>query len=146
MGCRCRDAAAVVLAVLAVLVLVVVLGGCGGSGGGARSDRQAARAVALEYMSAAHAADAQRLCAVLSTAAQSEVEIGDTCEDALRGGLAGFDGPAEHFVMSTFRLTLNGSTGQASVEFTDSRRRALFRFPLVRQGGRWFVASALTWR
>jgi hypothetical protein len=97
-------------------------------------------------MRAANAADGQRLCSLLSSAAQSEVEIGDTCEHALAGGLAGFGGPAEHFLMNTFRLTLNGSTGEASVQFVDSRRHAMFRFPLIRQGGRWLVASALTWR
>jgi hypothetical protein len=48
--------------------------------------------------------------------------------------------------MNTFKLTLSGVTGEVSVEFTDSQRRAAFRFPLIRQGGRWFVASALTWR
>jgi hypothetical protein len=150
MGCRIRDAAAHVRVLVALVVLgALVLTGCGSTGGTARSDREAARAVALEYMRAAQAADGQRLCAVLSSAAQSEVEIGDTCERALQGGLAGFDGPAEQFVMSTFRLSLNGSTGEASVEFTDSRRRGRrtqFRFPLVRQGGHWYVASALTWR
>jgi hypothetical protein len=123
-----------------------MLAACGSSPGSGAGDVSAARAVALEYMRAANAADGARLCAVLSSAAQSEVEIGDTCEHALRGGLAGFDGPAEHFVMRTFRLRLNGSTGEASVQFTDSRRHARFRFPLVRQGGQWFVASALTWR
>jgi hypothetical protein len=127
------------------VVAALGLSACGG-GGGAGGDRAAARNVALEYMRAANAADGRRLCAVLSSTAQSEVEIGDTCEQALAGGLAGFDGPAEHFLMNTFKLALSGATGHVSVQFTDSRRRSVFRFPLIRQGGRWLVASALTWR
>lgn len=142
---RRRGPFAAMLAVVA-LAPASIVAGCGGGAGSTATNRAAARAVALAYMRAANAADGSRLCAVLSSAAQSEVEIGDTCAHALAGGLAGFDGAAEHFVMSTFRLTLKGSTGEASVEFTDSRRRAVFRFPLIRQGRQWLVASALTWR
>jgi hypothetical protein len=134
------------VAILAAVATTLTVAACGGATSSADRNRAAARTVALEYMHAANAADGRRLCAVLSSAAQSEVEIGDTCGHALAGGLAGFGGPAEHFVMSTFKLTVSGGTGEASVEFTDSRRRALFRFPLIRQGGQWFVASALTWR
>lgn len=128
------------------VILAAGLSACGGGAASAGSDRAAARAVALEYMRAANADDGSGLCSVLSSAAQSEIEIGGTCEQALAGGLAGFDGPAEHFLMNTFTLKLTGATAKASVQFTDSRRQALFRFPLIRQGGRWLVASALTWR
>lgn len=148
MPSRQRRGAATSRAAGAALVaaLVWALAGCGGGASSGQRERAQARAVALEYLTAAHAGDGARLCAVLSSIAQSEVEIGDTCERALAGGLAGFNGPAEHFLMNTFRLTLNGSTGQVSVQFTDARGHGLFRFPLIRQGGRWLVASALTWR
>jgi hypothetical protein len=128
------------------LLSAAALSACGGGATAQGGARAGARAVALEYMNAANAADGRRLCAVLSSAAQSEVEIGDTCEHALAGGLAGFGGSAEHFLMNTFKLTLSGVTGEVSVEFTDGHRRTAFRFPLIRQGGQWFVASALTWR
>jgi hypothetical protein len=141
-----RDTRSTLLLAALAAVAATALSACGGGAAGQGTERAAARAVALRYMSAANADDGPELCAALSSAAQSEVEIGGTCAQALAGGLAGFDGPAEHFLMNTFKLTLAGSTGEVSVQFTDSRRRDLFRFPLIRQSGRWLVASALTWR
>jgi hypothetical protein len=120
-----------------------LIAGCGG-GGAARSLAQA-RAVALSYLRAAHADNGRGLCAVLSTAAQSEVEIGGTCAQALAGGLAGFDGPLEQFDMRTFTVTVHGQTGHASVQFTGAHS-GVFQFPLIRENGVWSVASALTWR
>jgi hypothetical protein len=116
-----------------------------GCGGGGASPAAQARAVALSYLRAAHADSAAGLCAVLSTAAQSEIEIGGTCEQALAGGLAGFDGPAEQFEMRTLRIALHGLTANVSVDFTGPGS-GVFRFPLIRQNGVWSVASAVTWR
>jgi hypothetical protein len=129
-------------AVLALATCAAALAGCGGAAGGGRSQ---ARAVALSYLRAASTNDGRGLCAVLSNAAQSEVEIGATCQQALSGGLAGFDGPKEHFEMRTLKLTLSGAAGHVSVRFT-GLRQGVFRFVLIRQNGVWSVASALTWR
>lgn len=130
------------VAALALAACAAALAGCGGGAGGGGSQ---ARAVALSYLRAASTNDGRRLCAVLSIAAQSEVAIGSTCEQALSGGLAGFDGPKEHFEMSTLKLSLSGAAGHVSVRFT-GLRRGVFRFGLIRQNGVWSVASALTWR
>jgi hypothetical protein len=120
----------------------LIAAGCGGGGMGSATQ---ARAVALAYVRAAHANDASALCAVLSSAAQSEIEIGGTCEQALAGGLAGFDGPLEQFDLRTLKLSIHGVTGHASVAFTGARS-GVFHIPLIRQNGAWLVASALTWR
>jgi hypothetical protein len=120
----------------------LIVAGCGG--GGASSATQA-RAVALSYIRAANANDGGGLCAVLSNAAQSEIEIGGTCEQALSRGLAGFDGSQERFLMRTLKVSVNGGSGRVSIRFAGARR-GLFRFPLIRQNGVWLVASALTWR
>jgi hypothetical protein len=130
-------------------VLLLACGTCTASlaacGGGGAGNTDQARAVALSYLRAASANDARGLCAELSSAAQSEIEIGGTCEQAMAGGLAGFDGRRERFLISTLKLSVSGSTGHVSVVFTGSRS-GVFQFPLIRQNGIWVVASALTWR
>lgn len=100
----------------------------------------------LDYLRAASTNSAPGLCSALSSAAQSEIAIGGTCQQALRGGLAGFNGPAEHFMMSTLKITLSGVTGDVWIQFTGPSRAGVFTFQLIRQGNSWAVASALTWR